>query len=66
MKFEGKEADADKVFEYRQSYGNSGNEGIGLYSVRDIMQRYGGDASFISKPNEEFCVTVLLRFKSYN
>ena len=26
MKFEGKEADADKVFEYRQSYGNSGNE----------------------------------------
>lgn len=65
MKFDGDDADVEKVFEYRQSYGNSGNQGIGLYSVREIMQKYGGDASFISKPNEEFCVTVLLRFKCF-
>ena len=63
MEFEGNKADAEKVFEFSQSYGNSGNRGIGLYSVREIMQRHGGDVSFIPKPNEEFCVTVLLRFK---
>jgi len=63
MEFEGNEADAEKVFEFSQSYGNSGNRGIGLYSVKEIMQRHGGDVFFIPKPNEEFCVTVLLRFK---
>ena len=66
LRFEGGEGYIESVFEHGQSYGNSGNQGIGLYAVRENMRKYGGDAFFVSKPNEEFCVTILLKFRCFN
>lgn len=63
MPFEG---DVEKVFDFKQKYGKTGHSGIGLFSVKKIMNDYGGSARFVSEPDREFCVTLELRFKLNN
>lgn len=64
--FEGDPENPEKVFDYGQTYGNSGNKGIGLPDVMELMRKHGGNAAFKPNSNEEFCVTVQLTFKGVN
>ena len=43
-----------------------GHYGIGGYEVRKLMREFGGDAELISNPNDDFCITYRLIFKSTN
>lgn len=58
---------AEDVFTYGRS-SNSGQKhfGIGGYEVRYLMRDGGGEAEFISTPQEEFPVSYKLTFKESN
>lgn len=42
----------------------NGHYGIGGYEVRKLMREFGGEAELISNPNDDFCITYRLIFKS--
>ena len=44
----------------------NGHYGIGGYEVRKLMREFGGEAKLISNPNDDFCITYRLIFKSTN
>lgn len=49
-----------KLFEEGFKHGESGNTGMGLYIVRQIMRRYGGEV--YAEPNEPKGLVIVLKF----
>lgn len=58
--------DPSEVFVWGKTEGGKEHAGIGGYQVKDLMERFGGQAEIISTPDEEFTVTYKLTFTKTN
>lgn len=59
--------DTENVLTYGvSSKEGRGHYGIGGYEVRKLMREFGGEAKLIFNPNDDFCITYRLIFKSPN